>query len=84
MKNFVELATDKQGLCVMKVLIECTNTKELRVRIVNKILEKVLMYAQNEFGNFVVSEVLSRYSKDSFEILQDIYNQLEGNYVKLS
>jgi hypothetical protein len=42
----------------MKKLIECTKTKELQMRIVNKILDKVLMYVQNEFGNFVVSEVL--------------------------
>jgi len=58
-KNFSELATDKQGLCVMKKMIEYTKKQELQTKIVTKILDKVLMFVQNEFGNFVVSEVLT-------------------------
>lgn len=81
MVYFEDLATDKQGLCVMKKLIEYTQTKELQTRIVNKILGKVLMYVQNEFGNFVVSEVLQFFP---FDVCEDIYKKIEGNFVKLS
>jgi hypothetical protein len=56
--NFKELSTDKQGLCVMKKLIECTNDEESQAKIVKKIIEHCGEYVQNEFGNFVVSEVL--------------------------
>ena len=57
-ENFNQLATHKQGLCVMKKLIECTRNKNSQKIIVSKILEDPLAYVQNEFGNFVVSEVL--------------------------
>jgi len=42
--NFYELATDKQGLCVMKKLIECTHKAESQKKIVNKIIEKCGIY----------------------------------------
>jgi hypothetical protein len=45
---------------------------------VQKILEDVLLYVQNAFGNFVVSEVLSEFS---FEISKDIFNEVKGYYV---
>ena len=42
----------------MKKLIECTKNKASQKIIVNKILEDPSKYVQDEFGNFVVSEVL--------------------------
>lgn len=65
----------------MKKLIECTMSKPLQIRIVDKILEKVKMYVQNEFGNFVVSEVLQYFP---FEVCKGIFTNIEGSFVKLS
>jgi hypothetical protein len=79
--NFQDLATDKQGLCVMKKLIEKTKTLESQTRIVNKIQDKILMYVQNEFGNFVVSEALEYFP---FDVCKGIFTSIEGNFVKLS
>jgi hypothetical protein len=42
--NFLELATDKQGLCVMKKLIEWTKKPSNQQRIVDKIVENGLLY----------------------------------------
>lgn len=81
MNNFEELVTDKQGLCVMKKLIEFTKNPKLQTSIIQKINEKVVMYAQNEFGNFVVSEVLFQFP---FAICKEIYTLINGNFVKLS
>ena len=65
----------------MKRLIECTKTNALQLQIVNKILEKALMYVQNEFGNFVVSEVLYQFP---FDVCRGIFDHIEDNFVKLS
>ena len=56
--NFDQLAKDKQGLCVMKKLIEYTRNPQSQKLIVKKILCDGLEYVQNAYGNFVVSEVL--------------------------
>ena len=42
--NFQQLATDKQGLCVMKKLIEFTKDPESQKIIVQKIGENPLLY----------------------------------------
>lgn len=57
--NFNELATDKNGLCVLKKLIQHTHDENSQKKIIEKILENDLHYVQNAFGNFVVSEVLN-------------------------
>jgi hypothetical protein len=41
----------------------------------------VLLYVQNEFGNFVVSEVLQYFD---FELCECIFTSIRGNFVKLS
>jgi mRNA-binding protein PUF3 len=79
--NFNELATDKQGLCVLKKLIEFTKDYSNQKKIIAKILENTLEYAQNAFGNFVVSEVLNQFK---YETCIDIYSSIKGHYVQLS
>ena len=39
------------------------------------------MFVQNEFGNFVVTEVLNQFS---YDICKRIFNKIKGNFVKLS
>jgi len=81
LKNFETLATDKQGLCVIKKLIEQTKSLKLRQLIVDILSKNVAMYVQNEYGNFVVSEVLQQYA---YETCRDIYTNIKGLFVKLS
>ena len=81
MENFETLAKDKNGLCVMKKLIETTKTADNQRTIVELIKTKAKEYTQNEFGNFVVSEVMQKFD---YEIFKDIYQCLNGSYVTLS
>lgn len=83
MDKFNELATDKNGLCVLKKLIQHTRDEDSQKQVVDKILqnEKGLEYVQDAFGNFVVSEVLNQFS---FAICKDIFQCMETNFVKLS
>lgn len=80
-RNFEKLAIDKQGLCVMKKLIKHTKKPELQQKIVDILCERVMVYVQNEYGNFVVSEVLQNYD---FEICKGIYYKIKNEFVKLS
>ena len=79
--NFKKLATDKQGLCVMKKIIEFTKNLESQKQIVAKIAEDCLEYVQNEYGNFVVSEILKHYS---FDLFGNVLHEIKGQFVKLS
>ena len=83
MEKFNELATDKNGLCVLKKLIQHTKDEGSQKQVVDKILQndKGLEYVQNAFGNFVVSEVLNQFS---FSICQDIFYSMKSHFVKLS
>jgi F0F1-type ATP synthase delta subunit len=81
LQNFNDLATDKQGLCVLKKLIEFTKEYTSQKKIISKILENALEYVQNMFGNFVVSEVLNQFK---YETCTDIYASIKGHYVQLS
>ena len=81
MNNFKVLATDKQGLCVMKKLIECTKQTSRQKEIVDLILNDCLFYVKNEFGNFVVYEVMHQFN---FNITQEIVKSILGNYVELA
>lgn len=80
-RNFEVLAIDKQGLCVMKKLIKHTKKKELQRKIVDILCERVMVYVQNEYGNFVVSEVLQNYD---FDTCKGIYDKIKHEFVKLS
>jgi hypothetical protein len=80
-ENFKELATDKQGLCVLKKLIEFTKDPISQKAIISKILENALEYVQNAFGNFVVSEVLNQFK---YETCSEIFTSIKGHYVQLS
>jgi len=44
-------------------------------------MENPLEYVQHEFGNFVVSEIINLYD---YELCKGIFNQILGNFVKLS
>lgn len=44
LNNFRDLAMDKQGLCVLKKLIEFTNDQACQKAIISKILENTLEY----------------------------------------
>ena len=79
--KFNGLATDKQGLCVLKKLIEFTKDVASQRQIIAKILENTLEYVQNAFGNFVVSEVLNQFK---YETCAGIYTSIKGHYVQLS
>lgn len=66
----------------MKALIkQSQHNRTHQQQIVKKIQEQVLMYVQNEFGNFVVSEVLQYFD---FDLCECIFTCIRGNFVKLS
>jgi len=65
----------------MKKLIEETKQLDNQERVVDKIVENGLLYVQNEFGNFVVSEVLNRFPHS---VCDKIFTQILGHFVKLS
>ena len=65
----------------MKRLIENTKKESSQKIIVENILYNVKEYVQNEFGNFIVSEVLTRFD---YSLCSEIFNQMKNHFVQLS
>lgn len=57
-ENFLELATNTNGLCVIKKLVLCSNNTAQGVNLMHIISENVTELVQNPYGNYAVTEVI--------------------------
>ena len=58
MLKFQQLARNKHGLCVMKeLIIYSQNDAEKQKAIVERLLDDVITYAEDEYGNYVMQHV---------------------------
>ena len=64
-----------------KIIQYAKNDPEQQKQIISNLMNNSLEYVQHEFGNFVVSEIINLYE---YELCQGIFNQILGNFVKLS
>ena len=58
MLKFQQLARNKHGLCVMKeLIIYSQNDAEKQKAVVERLLDDVIAYAEDEYGNYVMQHV---------------------------
>lgn len=58
MTNFIDLANNINGLCVVKKIIIHTTKDETAWKILNLILERIFQLVQNPYGNYVIQVAL--------------------------
>lgn len=80
-EQFIELATNNCGLCVVKILISKTFKTENRKRLMGKLIANAIELAQNPYGNYAIQQVFEHWDK---EICQDLIPQFFGKVYQLS
>ncbi|CAL5332504.1 unnamed protein product [Camellia sinensis] len=78
--NCFEIATNKSGCCVMQSSVE-NSQGEYRERLVSEIIANAPHLAEDQFGNYVVQQLLGLKIP---EVTTNLLRQLEGTYVSLS
>lgn len=53
-EQFIELATNNCGLCVIKILIAKTFKTENRKKLMGKLIANAIELAQNPYGNYAI------------------------------
>lgn len=80
-KNFVELAFDKHGLCVVKKLIGKIKSKKSKSLIIKQFCISGRHIIEHEYGNYAVQEMLIRWQ---FEVTDIVANVIKNNFVQLA
>ena len=82
LKHFSQLAQDKNGLCVMKEIIKYSRKDDNKMQaIMNELVRDILKFAQHEFANYVVLNVITTFPNS---ISRPVYYYLLNNFTNLS
>jgi hypothetical protein len=84
LQDFVNIAGNSSGLCVLKKVIALCSSGELakyQADIAGRITEHSLELAQNPYGNYAMQAALSAYPVDLFT---PIFEGVRGKLVQLS
>jgi len=80
-ENANELCVNKNGLCVIKILVEKTTLKSQQTRMMSKIQNNVIKLVSDPFGNYAISEILTNWPH---EVCAPIYEKLMSKISELS
>ena len=78
-ENFLYLANNNNGICIIKKILTFTNKKAIHEKLKNIVKENALYLIQQSYGNFVI-QVIIEYWTDYL----DIITLFKGNFFKLS
>lgn len=57
--QFIDLAKNTNGLCVVKKLVQYTKNKEQTEMLMKKIQENAIDLVQDPFGNYAITEIIN-------------------------
>lgn len=79
-ENFLELATHRQGCCMIQTSMDFANASQLD-NIAKSIMEHILELIHDAFGNYVVQRILdNKYTS----FLHDMMKKLRGHWYEMS
>ena len=79
--NFIDLAYNINGICVVKKLLMMTHKKDLHYKLKNKINENALNLIVHQYGNYVIQVIFENWDDNE---LEDILNQYKNKFLYLS
>ena len=79
--NFIDLANNINGICVVKKLLLMTHKKELHRKLKKTILENANNLIVHQYGNYVIQVIFENWDDNE---LEDILNQYTDKYIYLS
>ena len=81
LNNFIDLAYNINGICVVKKLLLMTHKKDLHNQLKQKINENALNLIIHQFGNYVIQVIFENWDDNE---LEPILNNYKDKYVFLS
>ena len=81
LNNFIDLAYNINGICVVKKLLLMTHKKDLHNQLKQKINENALNLIIHQFGNYVIEVIFENWDDNE---LEPILNNYKDKYVFLS
>ena len=81
LNNFIDLAYNINGICVVKKLLLMTHKKDLHNQLKLKINENALNLIIHQFGNYVIQVIFENWDDNE---LEPILNNYKDKYVFLS
>ena len=78
-ENFLDLANNNNGICIIKKILTFTNKKKLHEKLKNIIKENALYLIQQLYGNFVIQVIVECWTD-----YKDIINIFKGQFFNLS
>lgn len=79
--NVNELCINRNGLCVIKILIEKTTEKSYQVQFMKNIEHQIIKLVSDPFGNYAISEILFNWPN---EVCMPVYERLMSRISELS
>lgn len=80
-ENLNELCVNRNGLCVIKILVEKTTSRPVQSRLMSRIQGNVIKLVSDPFGNYAISEILTNWPH---EVCVPIYEKLMSKISELS
>jgi pumilio RNA-binding family len=81
MDNFVSLANNSNGLCVVKRVLICARINETISRLQNILVDNVQALMQNSFGNYAIQVALESWDQTN---LEPVYKIFHNNFYSFS
>ena len=78
-ENFLDLANNNNGICIIKKILTFTNKKKLHEKLKNIIKENALYLIQQLYGNFVIQVIVECWTD-----YKEIINIFKGQFFNLS
>jgi len=75
------LCLNKNGLCVIKIIISLTKTVNQKQRFISQILNDLIQLVSDPFGNYAVSQIFEKWEP---KVCKPIYDKLTNKIFELS
>ena len=79
--NFIELACDMNGICLVKKILLMTHKKELHQKLKKLIYDNALNLIVHQYGNYAIQTIIENWNEPDLKDILEIY---KNKYVSLS
>ena len=79
--NFIDLAYNMNGICVVKKVLLMTHKKELHQKLKKIVIDNAINLIVHQYGNYVIQVIFENWDDNE---LEEILNQYKNKYIFLS
>lgn len=80
-KNFVELSLNRNGLCVIKILIAKTKDPNQQQSLMSRISKDIMHLVCHPFGNYAITQIVTNWPNKTKQV---IFKALKNKLYELS